>query len=137
MCHGNVCRSPLAGVVLADMIGQDRVRSRGVKLTAKGPAAKKVREYAERQGYDLSTHRAAPVTDDDYVWADLVVYMDAGNKERIVRPQSKAGLPLVCLGPYAGEERIPDPAFTTRGPRLNALLDLVVRAAQELGRAVR
>jgi protein-tyrosine-phosphatase len=128
LCHGNVCRSPLAGAVLARVLGAVRVRTAGVKPGARGPAAKKVREYAAARGHDLSAHRAREVTPDDYLWAGLVVYMDAGNRSRMSPHENP-----VCLATYAGCDRIPDPAFTPRGPKLTALLDLVVRAAEACG----
>jgi protein-tyrosine-phosphatase len=112
------------------------VRSRALKgyrrdLKTLPPASRKVREYAERLGYNLSQHRAVMVTTQDLRWADLILYMDTGNKERMgevctTEDHAKSR----CLGHYVGKHRIPDPAFVPRGPELDALLGLVVRAAE-------
>ena len=131
-----MCRSPLAAAVLARALGENRVRGRALKdyegYKTLPPAAKKVREYAARQGYDLDGHRAREVCTADYEWADVVYYMDEGNRARIpVEHLAKA----VCLGTLIGRDRLPDPAFAPRGPGLERLLTWVVLAAEAAGRA--
>ena len=110
------------------------LRSRGVKPGCKGRAAKKVREWMKGtpEEWYLAEHKAWPVTDEDYRWADVILYMDGGNFRKIPESyQHKAE----CLGTYAGVRRIPDPAFLKVGSReLSDVLDLVVRAAGAAGR---
>lgn len=136
LCHGNTHRSPLAEAVLASVVGDERVRSRGVKPNAKGPAAKKVREYAERNGWDLGQHRAGTVTADDLAWADLILYMDEGNLRRL-NAMGVADDRLKCLAEYVGITKISDPAFTPRGPDLEELLDLVVSSSLACAKLVK
>lgn len=139
LCHGNVCRSPLAGAVLARGLGEDRVRTAGCKSYDSSrrppPAAKKVREYADRLGYDLSGHRARTVTQEDLAWAGLILYMDRGNQERMGEVlTTEMWTRARCLGMYVGLPSVPDPAFVPRGPELDRLLGLVVQASLAVGK---
>jgi protein-tyrosine phosphatase len=127
VCHGNICRSPLAGEILARGLDRQRVRDRGLKAKAGAIAAKKVRDFAETVGYSLSTHRAQQVTQADVDWADVVLYMDASNLERLAAYEG-ATEKAECLGSYVGESRIPDPNYLPRGAELQRVLDLLVVA---------
>lgn len=134
LCHGNICRSPLVGAVLEATLGSGSVRTRACKDyggKTPPPAAKKVREYAQDLGYDLGQHRAKTVEQEDLAWADLILYMDTGNRERMKEfmPTDSWGKAR-CLGVYIGAESIPDPNFVPRGEKLRVLLDLAVRAAE-------
>lgn len=95
------------------------------------PAAKKVREYADRRGYDLSDHRAEMVEPLDVEWADLVLYMDQQNLDALRKfslPRHEAK--LRCLASYIGKDKLPDPGFVSRGPQLEKLLAWVHQAAE-------
>lgn len=93
-----------------------------------------MREYAAGLGYNLSGHRAMTVTSADLKWADVILYMDRGNRERASKVFTMADhAKAKCLGTYAGVSRIPDPAFVKRGPELDRLLGLVVKAAEACG----
>lgn len=125
LCHGNICRSPLAAAVIR-RYGL-AVRDRGLSDKQGRRAAKKVRDYAAKRGYDLSNHRSQTVSVNDIHWAHVILYMDGGNRTRL------AGTALqkaVCLAEYVGELRIPDPNYIPRGPELDRLLRMVVQAAE-------
>lgn len=126
VCHGNICRSPLVGVVL---IAQGfPVRSRGFVNPGK-LAAKKVREYAEGIGLDLSTHRSTLVSLRDVKWADEILYMDGGNLKRI---REKFGdISCTCLASYVHLTRIPDPNYMKRGRGLEETLETIVEASKK------
>ena len=132
VCHGNICRSPLVAAVLTQAIGAERVRSRGLKESPKGPAAKKVRDYAEGIGIVLAEHRASALTTADVEWADLLIYMDGGNRKRLEGFKIPSKCVVKCLGDYVGLTRIDDPNFLPRGPELDRLLETVVAAAGKL-----
>jgi len=141
VCKGNVCRSPLAEVVLADVLGPCRVRSRALTPSAGGPAALKVREYAARVGYSLEDHRACPLLDEDLAWADVILYMSEANLRGL---ELRDAWPAVVsravrvrsLGSYIGIDRIADPGFLPRGPRLEAVLGIVVQASLAAARSL-
>lgn len=127
LCHGNRFRSPLAGAVLSGLLGADRVRTAGVKPDCKGRASPKVREYAETLDLDLNDHRSRTVTAEDFEWADVVVYMDEGNRTRALAMGASESK-LVCLG----DPKIHDPGFLRRGPKLTAILDMIVARCRYL-----
>jgi protein-tyrosine phosphatase len=86
VCLGNICRSPIAQVVLADHLeragcsDQVRVDSAGTGgWHVGGPMDSRAAATLTAQGYDASRHRAAQFTSaraDDH---DLVLAMDAAN----------------------------------------------------------
>lgn len=122
--------------MLRKALGESRVRSGGFSKPNK-PAAKKVRDYAADCGIDLSEHRSSPITAENVAWADLIVYMDGGNAARLGNFGGEAALSkAVCLGWAIGEDRIHDPAFVNRGPLLNELLALIVRASYVLAQSL-
>lgn len=127
VCHGNICRSPLVGIILSN---EFKVRTGGF-VNPNKPANKKIREYAEHQSLDLSNHRSRLVNPKDYLWADVIVYMDNGNLKRLREtkaPENK----LFCLASIVGETRIPDPNYMKRGPELYSLLDFIRDCANKL-----
>lgn len=109
ICHGNICRSPIAAAILADAF---EVRQGG--FTSPGRRSPpKVRAYAQRIGLDLEEHRSRLMTSDDIRWADKVLYMDGGNLKRFLA--FKLGvLKAACLGtfhPDGALVRLADPNF--------------------------
>lgn len=135
VCKGNICRSPLAGAVMARIMGQDAVRDRGLKAKNGTIAAKKVREFAETIGYNLSEHRAVQVTTEDLEWAQLILYMDGSNLRML--NVWEPDCPMLCLGHYIDLPVIKDPAYEPRGPKLTAMLTRVVAAAKKAAETLR
>ena len=88
LCHGNICRSPLAAAVM--LRAGLAVTQAGLKEPEKGVgnklAPKKMRDWArENEGLDLSKHRSQGVTEAMLEKADLILYMDTGNMRRLER----------------------------------------------------
>src|SRR5438445_13324012 len=78
VCHGNICRSPMAAALL------DReLRPLGIDVQSAGfigfnrPAPAEAVDAAKRHAVNLSDHRSRPVTADVVRTADLIVVMDA------------------------------------------------------------
>lgn len=117
LCHGNICRSPLAEryarVLLADggppNLNVDSAGFVDAEARESPPLAV---ETAEDYGIDLRGHRSARVTADRVAESDVVVVMDARNLRR-VRRQFPAALPrtylLPAFDPARTEREIPDP----------------------------
>ena len=82
LCHGNINRSPSCAAVLATLLGEDRVKSAGFKMSARR-AAKKSRTFMRSRGYDLEDHVPQPISQELVAWAHVIVYMDGGNKKRL------------------------------------------------------
>ena len=92
ICHGNICRSPMAEYILKDMLhkaGKDgafEVASAAVSREEIGnPVYPPARRELQRHGISCDGHRARQVTQNDFQHYDRIYYMDAGNKRYLVR----------------------------------------------------
>ena len=122
ICHGNICRSPMAEYVMKDM-----VRRRGIgdcfeiasAATSREeignpvypPARRKLAEY----GISCSGHHARQMTKADYDHYDMIICMDDNNVRNIMRitggdPDGKITQLLDHAG-RAGQE-VADPWYT-------------------------
>lgn len=124
VCHGNICRSPVAEYIFNDMVKKRRVEGKVMAKSVatstdeiwngKGspiypPMAKLLNEH----GIDCSEKRAKQLTKADYEEYDLLVLMDENNRKNAARmlgadTQNKIRL----LGDYIGEGEIEDPWYT-------------------------
>lgn len=121
LCHGNICRSPLA-TVLMRKYGFGDVICAGFKESGKR-SPKKMRDYAKAHfDVDLEAHRSVQVTPKDLEEAELILYMDGGQRGRLEEMWKAAGLTesrgelnqfAEPLGRYLSppQERIGDPMF--------------------------
>ena len=122
VCHGNICRSPMAEFVMRDLVrarrldGRFRIASAATSREELGnpvypPARKVLREH----GIACDGHRARQLTQADYDRWDLIVCMDHNNVRNALR--ITGGDPLhkiVLLLDYAGRagEEVADPWYT-------------------------
>lgn len=116
LCHGNINRSAACAEILRKKI--PTVKSAGFTGPGKR-AAKKMRDAMVGRGVDLSEHRSQLVTRELVEWAEVIVYMDGGNRKRFMDQFPDMGVKLVCLGRYAEPQlsRIPDPGFMARNSK--------------------
>ncbi len=92
VCHGNICRSPMAEYILKDMLhkaGKDgafEVASAAVSREEIGnPVYPPARRELQRHGVSCDGHRARQVTQNDFQHYDRIYYMDASNKRYLDR----------------------------------------------------
>jgi len=92
VCLGNICRSPMAEVVLraeldqAGLSGKVEVDSAGTgDWHLGGPMDPRARAELSRRGYDGTGHRARQFQPSWFERYDLVAAMDAGNMARLRR----------------------------------------------------
>ena len=92
LCHGNICRSPMAEYILKDMLhkagknGAFEVASAAVSREEIGnPVYPPARRELQRHGISCDGHRARQVTQNDFQHYDRIYYMDASNKRYLVR----------------------------------------------------
>lgn len=85
VCTGNICRSPLAEVLL-----QERLRPQGIEVRSAGtgaligyPADPLSLAVARDAGFDLSAHRAQQATRELLSAQDLVLTLDRGHSDWI------------------------------------------------------
>ena len=99
ICHGNICRSPMAACILRQM-----AKERGVSLSADSAATSReeignpiyppAHRKLKAEGVPLDDHRARQMTRADYGAYDHLFAMDAANIRNMVRiaggdPQGK------------------------------------------------
>ena len=121
ICHGNICRSPMAECVLKNMVAQSGrssefyIDSAATSREEIGnpiypPAIRKLKE----EGIPLSGHRAVQMTREDYDKYDLLLAADSANLRNMRRiaggdPQGK----IRRLLDYTSRPRdIADPWYT-------------------------
>lgn len=135
VCHGAINRSPACGVVLSKAGLAVRIAAckEYGKSSGRMSATKKMRESMEERGYDLTSHRAHTVTQDDVDWAEIILHMDGGNRKRLLTKFPDAKNKLRCLAEWTIDphmERIPDPNFMSRdNPEFGKIVDLIVKAS--------
>ncbi len=122
VCHGNICRSPMAEFMFRDMVkkaGRERefrIASAATSYEEVGnpvypPARRKLAEH----GIGCAGHAAHRMTTDEYGEYDLIVCMDQANLRNLRRmtggdPDGKISLLLDHCG-RTGEE-VADPWYT-------------------------
>ena len=92
LCHGNICRSPMAEYALKDMVkkaGREKqfeIASAAVSREAIGnPVYPPARRELQKHGITCSGHAARQVTMADYHHFDRIYYMDSSNARWLTR----------------------------------------------------
>lgn len=125
VCLGNICRSPIAHVVLEDRLAKagldDRVAvvSSGTGGWHEGePMDRRAAAVLRDAGYDPSRHRARTFTTDWYAEHDLLLAMDHSNRADMldqsptVEQQSQVRLfREFDPGAREGDDEVPDPWY--------------------------
>ena len=116
VCHGNICRSPMAEFIMKDLVhragrdGEFDIASAATSTEEIGnPVYPPAQRLLLRHGLDASGKRARQLTPQDYDRYDLLLGMEAYNIRNMMRilggdPQGKVGLLL--------DRDIADPWFT-------------------------
>ena len=116
ICHGNICRSPMAEFVMKDLVkkaglaSQFHIESAATSREEIGnpvypPARRKLAEH----GISCNGHAARQLTNQDYDKYDLLIGMDSANLRRrfcrqtappdgLHRPPSRCCRPVVYRG---------------------------------------
>ncbi len=122
VCHGNICRSPMAEFVMKDLVRRKHLENRfGIASAATSreelgnPVYPPARRTLADHGIACAGHRARQMTRTDYDDFDLIVCMDQRNIRNALRimdgdPEHK----IVLLLDYAGRpgEEVADPWYT-------------------------
>ncbi len=96
VCHGNICRSPMAEYVLKDMIRRRGVEERFVVSSSAtsteeiwngvgNPVYPPVKALLDSKGIDTSGKRAVQLKASDYDEYDLFIGMDSANIRNMTR----------------------------------------------------
>lgn len=92
VCHGNICRSPMAEYVMKDMVRRAGLEDR-FEISSAATSTEEtgngvyppVRRLLENAGISCGGHRARQMTVQDYRRYDLIVAMDRNNLRNIGR----------------------------------------------------
>ena len=144
VCLGNICRSP-AGEGVMQRLVQERGLAHRFQRESAGTYSghqgqlpdPRMRRHASRRGYNL-THRARPITSDDFEYFDIIVAMDESNRRNLMHlaasPEQQAK--IVMLGNYivklrAHYDYVPDPYYEG-AEGFELALDLLEDACENL-----
>jgi len=142
VCMGNICRSPTAHGIFAQMVEEQGlnefilVDSAGTHAYHIGnPPDLRSQDAALRRGVDLSPLRARRVEEGDFQAFDYVLAMDQENYENMVAicpPPLLHKLQLFLeYAPHLSEREVPDPYYG--GPQgFERVLDMIEAASQGL-----
>ena len=99
VCHGNICRSPMAEYVMKDLVkkagleGQFHIASAATSSEEIGnPVYPHARRKLAEHGIDCSSKRARQLMNSDYEEYDLLIGMDHANLRSMYR---------ICGGDFA------------------------------------
>jgi protein-tyrosine phosphatase len=150
VCLGNICRSPIAHVVLERALQDAGIADR-VEVDSSGtgdwhighPMDRRAAAALAGAGYDGSAHRAQQFTEDWYARHDLILAMDESNFRDIsaLAPDEGTAQQRVRMfrefDPRAsyGDREVPDPYYAG-DDSFTAVLHLVERTARSLAEAL-
>lgn len=125
ICHGNICRSPMAEFILKDMVEkQGRADEFYIESAATSteeiwrgvgnPVYPPARDILAKHGISCEGKRARQVKYEDYDKFDLLIAMDANNlrnMRKLIPEDTKGKVHLMME--YAGQKRdVADPWYT-------------------------
>src|SRR5260221_10627638 len=102
MCHGNICRSPLA----AALLGRE-LATLGIEVKSAGfigfnrPAPDEAVAAAQAHGVDLADHRSSIATAELVRGADLIVVMDADQRRLVCERSGLRTIEPMVVGVFA------------------------------------
>ena len=137
VCHGNICRSPAAEMVMRTLTDHCMIDSAATSYEEIGNGVyPPMRRVLERRGIPVLPHSARLTDRSDYDKYDYIIGMDEENRydlERIYRgdPQGKISL----LMEWAGEKRVVSDPWYTRD--FDKALDDIERGCRALAAALK
>jgi protein-tyrosine phosphatase len=115
VCHGNICRSPLAEAYFRFLVEKEgrrlTVRSAGLETTPGKPADDRAKVIALEHRLSLDNHATTQVHIELLDQSDLIIVMEVAQKDRIQRlcPRSKGKVVLLGRFDSVGPLEIADP----------------------------
>lgn len=126
VCHGNICRSPMAEFILKDMVTKQGIADQFEISSAAtsteeiwngigNPVYPPAKEELARHGIYCQGKRAVLLRREDYDYYDYLIGMDTMNIRNIERITGHRGGKISMLLEYAGKtDSISDPWYTNR-----------------------
>lgn len=138
VCYGNICRSPMAEVLLQAALDERLGPGHGWLVTSAGthaydgyPASEQGRLAMARRGLDLSRHSSRQLTRDLLRRADRIVCMTREHREWVLSMDPGAKRKTATLGedvedPIGGREKDYERVAAVLERRLGSFLDELV-----------
>ena len=127
VCTGNLCRSPMAEVMLRHEL--ERRGCAGVDVVSVGtwayrgsPATEVAVDVMRDLGIDLASHRSRPIEDEDLVTADIIVVMTSVHLREVLGAAPDITDKVVLMKELAEIEMSPVESEATTVDRVAALL---------------
>lgn len=121
ICHGNICRSPVAGAMLQQALPDRQVRTAGLGALVGAGVDPSAAVLAEADGIDVSAHKAQQINSELVQWADLILVMSHNQRTHVGQTAASALGKTMLLGHWlpnpdgvAGGTEIPDPYKKSR-----------------------
>ncbi len=108
VCHGNICRSPYAAVIMGRWLEADGIVVESAGFV--GPDRRSPPEavhVAHRRGVNLTTHRSRVLTGQLVAAADLIVTMEVAQAREIRRRFAKPPNQVLVLGDFDSDHSAP------------------------------
>lgn len=113
VCHGNICRSPMAEYIMKYLLEDYHVD--GVSVSSAGVSSEEsgndiyppAKRMLKAHGIPFSSHRAHRITDDEFNNSDLVIALDRSNLNALVRRFGKSSRIMMLLS-----RDVEDPWYT-------------------------
>ena len=124
LCHGNICRSPMAEFILKDLVKKQgredeffiascATSTEEIRRGVGNPVYPPARRELAKHGIDCRGKSAVQITEEDYSKYDIIICMDDNNMRNIKYiipsdPQSK----IRKLMDFVGGGNVADPWYT-------------------------
>lgn len=105
VCEGNICRSPVAAALLARGLPEHQVGSAGLGALVGQEIDATAREVAQINGLICPPHQARQINPALCDQADVILVMDAGQRQRLRQSQPQASGKTLLLGQWLGENQ--------------------------------
>ena len=112
VCTGNTCRSPMAKVILEQLLKENKLDKKVLVDTAgmislEGyPASRTAVEVCREYGLDLSAHLSQGITDRLVQDADLIIVMEEMHEVMLVRNDAETPKKIKLLSGFAPDKSI-------------------------------
>lgn len=135
VCIGNICRSPMAHVLLAQALPDLRIASAGTAALVGHPADSMAVELMRERGLDLSGHRATQVSQLLCQQADLILVMDPQQRQHLENRYPQVRGKIYRIGHFIQQD-VPDPYQQPRAAFEHALA-LIEQGVQDWTQRIR
>lgn len=121
VCVGNICRSPMAEVLLKKQRPHLKVFSSGVGAPVGQPADPFAVELMKDQNIELSNHRSQQISSELISASDLILAMEQKHIDLIHSKYPEARGKVHLIGKWMDNQAVPDPHRKDKAAFITAL----------------